>query len=39
MGRRYEQIARPFESKFSRSDLDALLDKLDINQPGARVAA
>jgi len=38
-GRRYEQIARPFEWKFTRPDLDALLAKLDTKQPPARLAA
>ncbi len=28
-GRRYEQIAAPFEWKFTRDDLDRLLDRLD----------
>ena len=28
-GRRYEQIAQPFEWKFTRADLDRLTDKLD----------
>ena len=28
-GRRYEQIASPFEWKFTRRDLDTLLDRLD----------
>jgi hypothetical protein len=28
-GRRYEQIARPFEWKFTRRDLDRVLNRLD----------
>jgi hypothetical protein len=28
-GRRYEQIAKPFEWKFTRRDLDRVLDRLD----------
>jgi acyl-CoA synthetase (AMP-forming)/AMP-acid ligase II len=28
-GRRYEQIAKPFEWKFTRHDLDRVLDRLD----------
>jgi hypothetical protein len=30
-GRRYEQIAKPFQWKFIRRDLDDLLDRLDDN--------
>jgi hypothetical protein len=29
-GRRYEQIAQPFEWKFTRADLDRLAHKLDL---------
>ena len=28
-GRRYQQIAQPFEWKFTRQDLDRVLNKLD----------
>jgi len=35
-GRRYEQIATPFEWKFTRADLDQLAHRLD--QPAARAA-
>jgi hypothetical protein len=35
-GRRYEQIAAPFEWKFSRKDLDRVLQRLD--QPRAQAA-
>ena len=38
-GRRYEQIAEPFEWKFTRHDLVRLLAKLDAAQPPARLAA
>jgi hypothetical protein len=38
-GRRYQQIAQPFEWKFTRDDLDALLAKLDTYRPSARLAA
>ncbi len=41
-GRHHEQIASPFEWKFTRQDLDRLLAKLDHNQarqPPARLAA
>jgi hypothetical protein len=34
--RRYEQIATPFEWKFSRADLDRLAHKLDL--PAAQAA-
>jgi acyl-CoA synthetase (AMP-forming)/AMP-acid ligase II len=34
-GRRYEQIAKPFEWKFTRHDLDRVLDRLDQPPPGA----
>ena len=35
-GRRYEQIAQPFEWKFTRADLDRLAHKLDL--PAAQAA-
>jgi hypothetical protein len=35
-GRRYEQIATPFEWKFTRADLDQLLNRVD--QPTALAA-
>jgi hypothetical protein len=35
-GRRYEQIAAPFEWKFTRADLDRVLQRLD--KPAARAA-
>jgi hypothetical protein len=35
-GRRYEQIATPFEWKFTRADLDRLAQRLDL--PAARAA-
>ena len=35
-GRRYEQIAAPFEWKFTRADLDRVLQRLD--QPAATAA-
>jgi hypothetical protein len=35
-GRRYEQIAQPFEWKFTRADLDALAQRLD--SPAAQAA-
>ena len=38
-GRRYQQIARPFEWKFTRTDLNQLLDRLDAHQPPLRLAA
>jgi hypothetical protein len=38
-GRRYQQIARPFEWKFTRHDLNDLLARLDANQPPLRLAA
>ena len=38
-GRRYEQIARPFEWKFTRKDLQNVLDRLDQRQPELQVAA
>ena len=38
-GRRYEQIAKPFQWKFTRQDLDKLLAKIDVGHPPARLAA
>jgi hypothetical protein len=38
-GRHYEQIAAPFEWKFTRHDLDRLLDRLNTSAPVARRAA
>ena len=35
-GRRYEQIAQPFEWKFTRADLDRLAERLDL--PAAHAA-
>ena len=35
-GRRYEQIAQPFQWKFTRADLDRLAQKLD--RPTAQAA-
>jgi len=35
-GRRYEEIAAPFEWKFTRADLDRVVHRL--NQPTARAA-
>ena len=35
-GRRYEQIATPFEWKFTRADLDRLAERLDL--PAAQAA-
>ena len=37
--RHYEQIARPFEWTFTRSDLDRLLAKLSTQQPTLKLAA
>ena len=37
--RRYEQIATPFQWKFTRHDLDNLLTKLDTHHRPARLAA
>jgi hypothetical protein len=34
-GRRYEQIAKPFEWKFTRRDLDRVLERID--QAGAAI--
>ena len=36
--RHYEQIAKPFDWKFTRDDLHELLDRLDHHQP-AQLAA
>ena len=38
-GRRYEQVARPFQWKFTRHDLNTLLDKLNTHQPPLQLAA
>jgi hypothetical protein len=38
-GRRYEQIATPFEWKFTRQNLHRLLAKLDTDRPTLRLAA
>ena len=38
-GRRYQQIAQPFEWKFTREDLDRVLNKLDVEQASHRLAA
>jgi hypothetical protein len=38
-GRRYEQIARPFEWKFTRQNLNDLLDKLNAHQQPLHLAA
>jgi hypothetical protein len=38
-GRHYQQIAAPFEWKFTRHDLDQLLDRLNASEPVARRAA
>ena len=38
-GRRYQQIAQPFEWKFTRTDLNDLLNRLDAHQPPLRLAA
>ena len=32
-GRRYEQIAKPFEWKFTRRDLDTLLNQIEQGHP------
>jgi DDE superfamily endonuclease len=37
-GRRYEQIAAPFQWKFTRQDLHKLLAKTDTNQPASLAA-
>jgi hypothetical protein len=38
-GRRYEQIAQPFEWKFTRKDLNQLLERLDQPKPQLQLAA
>jgi hypothetical protein len=38
-GRRYEQIAKPFEWKFTRKDLNQLLERLDQPKPQLQLAA
>jgi hypothetical protein len=38
-GRHYEQIARPFQWKFTRRDLNTLLNKLNTHQPPLQLAA
>jgi hypothetical protein len=38
-GRRYEQIAEPFEWKFTRQDLERLLHRLDSKPPHTHLAA
>jgi DDE superfamily endonuclease len=38
-GRRYEQIAQPFEWKFTRKDLHRLLERLDHAEPALQLAA
>ena len=38
-GRRYQQIAQPFEWKFTREDLDRVLNKLDAAQASHQLAA
>ena len=38
-GRRYQQIAQPFEWKFSRQDLDRVLDKLETPHASHQLAA
>lgn len=38
-GRHYQQIASPFEWKFTRADLDRVIAKLETPQPAAHVAA
>lgn len=37
--RHYEQLARPFQWKFTRHDLDALLARLERHEPKLRVVA
>ncbi len=39
LGRHYEQVAQPFEWKFTRTDLDSLLDRLDTPSPITALAA
>ena len=38
-GRHYEQIAQPFEWKFTRNDLHKLLERLDQPAPTLQLAA
>ena len=38
-GRRYQRIAQPFEWKFTRQDLDRVLDKLDAPHAPHQLAA
>jgi hypothetical protein len=38
-GRHYEQIAKPFEWKFTRQDLHRLLERLDQPTPQLQLAA
>ena len=38
-GRRYEQIAQPFEWKFTRKDLHQVLDRLHQSKPQLQLAA
>jgi hypothetical protein len=38
-GRRYEQIAKPFEWKFTRQDLNELLARLHESEPALQLAA
>ena len=38
-GRRYEQIAQPFEWKFTRKDLNQLLERLEQPRPQHQLAA
>jgi hypothetical protein len=38
-GRHYEQIAQPFESKFTRKDLHGVLDRLNQPTPTLQLAA
>jgi hypothetical protein len=38
-GRRYEEIARPFEWKFTRKDLHKVLERLDQPAPEPELAA
>ena len=38
-GRHYEQIAQPFEWKFTRQDLQRVLQRLDTPNPQLQLAA
>ena len=38
-GRHYEQVAQPFEWKFTRDDLDRLLERLDMPSRATTLAA